>query len=123
MLARSTYGAKFLNIVPSLYFHPAIPASQPAAVIGNLISNTVLVVVGLSHSLYIAVGSLLFLIVIHKLEYFLNAKIIDSHINAKVWELLTAMLAMEALFGIPGMISAPVLYAYAKRELSEYRLV
>lgn len=92
-------------------------------VVGNLISNTVLVVVGLSHSLYIALASLLFLIVIHKLEYFLNAKIIGSHINAHVWELLTAMLAMEALFGVPGVIAAPVLYAYAKCELSEYGLV
>ena len=92
-------------------------------VIGNLISNTVLVVVGLSHSLYIAIGSLVFLIVIHKLEYFLNAKIIGSHINAKVWELLTAMLAMEALFGIPGVIAAPVLYAYVKKELSDRALV
>jgi predicted PurR-regulated permease PerM len=92
-------------------------------VIGNLISNTVLVVVGLSHSLYIAVASLAFLMLIHKLEYFLNAKIIGSHINAHVWELLTAMLVMEALFGVPGVIAAPVLYAYVKRELSERGLV
>ena len=88
-------------------------------VIGNLVSNTVLVVVGLSHSLYVAVDSLLFLMLIHKLEYFLNAKILGSHINAKVWELLTAMLMMEALCGLPGVIAAPVLYAYAKKKLSD----
>ena len=40
-----------------------------------------------------------------------------------MWELLTAMLAMEALFGVPGVIAAPVLYAYVKCELSEYGLV
>lgn len=92
-------------------------------VVGNLISNTVVVVVGLSHSLYIAVASLAFLVLIHKLEYFLNAKIIGSHINAHVWELLTAMLVMETLFGIPGVVAAPVLYAYVKHELSERGLV
>jgi predicted PurR-regulated permease PerM len=92
-------------------------------VVGNLISNTVLVVVGLSHSLYIALASLLFLMLIHKLEYFLNAKIIGAHINAHVWELLTAMLLMETLFGIPGVIAAPVLYAYVKKELSDHGLV
>lgn len=92
-------------------------------VVGNLISNSVLVVVGLSHSLYIALASLLFLIVIHKLEYFLNAKIIGSHINARVWELLVAMLALETIFGIPGVIAAPVLYAYIKKELSDRGLV
>lgn len=92
-------------------------------VIGNLISNTVLVVVGLSHSLNVAIASLVFLITIHKLEYFLNAKIIGTHIDARAWELLAAMLVMEAVFSVPGVIAAPVLYAYLKRELDETGLV
>jgi predicted PurR-regulated permease PerM len=92
-------------------------------VIGNLISNTVLVVVGLSHSLNVAIASLVFLVTIHKLEYFLNAKIIGTHIDARAWELLAAMLVMEAVFGVPGVIAAPVLYAYLKRELDEAGLV
>jgi predicted PurR-regulated permease PerM len=92
-------------------------------VIGNLISNTVIVIISLSHSLEIALGSLGFLIVIHKLEYFLNAKIIGSHINARAWELLAAMLAMEAIFGLPGVVAAPVFYAYLKEELTDNGLV
>jgi predicted PurR-regulated permease PerM len=86
-------------------------------VVGNLISNTVIVVISLSHSLSTAAMALLFLVTIHKLEYFLNAKIIGTQINAKAWELLTAMLIMESMFGIPGVIAAPVLYAYLKTEL------
>lgn len=92
-------------------------------VLGNLISNTVIVIVGLSHSLGVALASLLFLILIHKLEYFLNAKIIGSHINARAWELLAAMLTMEAIFGLPGVIAAPVFYAYLKQELQAQGLV
>jgi len=92
-------------------------------VIGNLISNTVIVVISLSHSLPTAMLSLLFLVTIHKLEYFLNAKIIGMQINARAWELLGAMLMMEALFGIPGVIAAPVFYAYLKTELSNAGLV
>ena len=92
-------------------------------VVGNLISNSVLVVVGLSHSLQIAAASLAFLVLIHKLEYFLNARIIGSHINARAWELLVAMLVMETMFGLPGVIAAPVFYAYIKRELGERGLV
>lgn len=92
-------------------------------VIGNLISNTVIVIVSLSHSLPTALVALLFLVTIHKLEYFLNAKIIGSQINARAWELLTAMLLMESLFGIPGVIAAPVFYAYIKTELSAANLV
>ena len=81
-------------------------------VVGNLISNVVIVVVSLSYSLNVAIGSLLFLIVIHKLEYFLNARIVGRRVEAHAWELLLAMLAMEAAFGISGVIAAPIYYAY-----------
>lgn len=92
-------------------------------VVGNLISNSVLVIVALSHSLHIALISLLFMIVIHKLEYFVNAKIIGTQINARAWELLIAMLVMESIFGLPGVVAAPVLYAYLKKELMDVGLV
>jgi predicted PurR-regulated permease PerM len=88
-------------------------------VLGNLISNTVIVVVSLSYSVQVAVASLVFLIVIHKLEYFLNARIIGKRIESHAWELLLAMLAMEAAFGISGVIAAPIYYAYVKDELVE----
>jgi predicted PurR-regulated permease PerM len=92
-------------------------------VIGNIVSNTVIVIVALSYSLPIAIGSLIFMIVIHKLEYFLNARIIGSQINAKSWEMLTAILVMETLFGLPGVVAAPVFYAYIKKELMDRQLV
>ena len=72
--------------------------------LGNLISNTFIVIASLD-----ALGrggawlSLAFLVVIHKLEYFLNAKIIGSHIKARAWELLVAILVMEATFGLAGV--------------------
>ncbi|EUJ10265.1 putative permease [Methylophilaceae bacterium 11] len=92
-------------------------------VIGNLISNTVIVVVSMSHSLAIALSSLLFLVVIHKLEYFLNARIVGGQIRAHAWELLVAMLTMEAAFGIAGIVAAPIYYAYIKSELRELQLI
>jgi predicted PurR-regulated permease PerM len=92
-------------------------------VLGNLISNTVIVVVSLSVSIYAAIGSLIFLVVIHKLEYFLNARIIGSRIHARAWELLLAMLVMDSAFGIPGVIAAPIYYAYVKDELIHRRLI
>jgi predicted PurR-regulated permease PerM len=92
-------------------------------VLGNLISNTVIVVISLSHSLPVALGSLAFLVFIHKLEYFVNARIVGARIECCAWELLLAMLAMEATFGVPGLIAAPVYYAYAKSELSARELV
>lgn len=87
-------------------------------VIGNIVSNTVIAVVSLSHSWELAAVSLLYLVVIHKLEWFLNARIIGGQIQARAWEMLVAMLAMEAAFGIAGLVAAPVYYAYLKNELA-----
>jgi predicted PurR-regulated permease PerM len=92
-------------------------------VLGNLISNTVIVVVSLSVSLLTAISSLVFLVVIHKLEYFVNARIIGAKIGARAWELLLAMLIMDACFGLPGVIAAPIYYAYLKDELSARKLI
>jgi predicted PurR-regulated permease PerM len=92
-------------------------------VLGNLVSNTVIVIVSLSYSLNAAIGALAFLVVIHKLEYFVNARIVGSQIRASAWELLLAMLAMEAAFGIPGVIAAPIYYAYVKDELASRGLI
>lgn len=91
--------------------------------IGNLMSNVVIVVVSLAHSPQTAVASLVFLVVVHKLEYFLNARIVGGQIKAAAWELLTAMLLMEAVFGIPGVIVAPIVYAWVKDELKSIGLI
>lgn len=92
-------------------------------VIGNLISNTLIVLVGLSVSLWVAVAALVFLIVVHKLEYFLNARIVGHRIHARAWEILLAMLVMEAAFGLPGVVAAPIYYAYLKNELAAAKLI
>jgi predicted PurR-regulated permease PerM len=92
-------------------------------VIGNLISNTVIVVVSLAHSPHMALVSLAFLVIVHKLEYFLNARIVGDRIAAKAWELLLAMLFMESLFGMAGLVAAPIYYAYVKAELKSAGLV
>lgn len=85
-------------------------------VIGNLLSNSVIVLVSLSVSFWVSLASLTFLVVIHKVEYFLNARIIGIELGARAWELLVAMLVGEALFGVPGVVAAPILYGYIKRE-------
>jgi predicted PurR-regulated permease PerM len=92
-------------------------------VVGNLISNTIFVILGLSVSLSVAVALLAYLIVIHKLEYFVNAHIVGMQVHAHAWELLPAMLVMEAAFGIPGLIAAPIYYAYLKDELVSRKLI
>ncbi len=131
-LINTVFTALFLLVVlPLMGVHLPLTKTMIAVtffaglipVVGNIISNTLIVVVGLSHSLQVALGSLVFMVVIHKLEYFLNARIIGAQINAKSWEMLTAILVMEALFGLPGVVAAPVYYAYVKKELGDQKWV
>jgi predicted PurR-regulated permease PerM len=92
-------------------------------IVGNLLSNTVIFLIALSVSPMAAVGSLAYLVLIHKLEYFINARIIGSQIRAKAWELLIAMVFMEAAFGIAGLVAAPIFYAYMKDELETRKFI
>ena len=106
-----------LPLVKTMIFITFVAGLIP--VVGNLVSNVVVVIVSLSVSPVVAVASLLYLVAIHKLEYFLNARMIGTQIEARAWELLLAMLVMEAAFGIAGLVAAPIYYAYLKDELSD----
>ena len=53
----------------------------------------------------------------------MNAHLIGGQVQARSWELLCAMIAMEAIFGIAGLVAAPVAYAWLKSELREQNLV
>lgn len=92
-------------------------------IVGNLLSNTMIVIITLPFGLAAAAISLVFLIVLHKVEYFLNAQIIGTQIKSRAWELLIAMVVMESLFGLPGVVVAPILYAYVKQELTRNELI
>jgi predicted PurR-regulated permease PerM len=92
-------------------------------ILGNLISNTLTFIAALTISLGLAGVALLYLVLVHKLEYFINAKIIGTRINASAWELLLALFVMEACFGITGILLAPIIYAYIKSELTQAKLI
>ncbi|MFV0679206.1 AI-2E family transporter [Ottowia sp.] len=86
-------------------------------IVGNLICNGVLTLVGLSVSPAVALACLVFLVAIHKAEYFINAKVIGHRTHMGVWELLAVMFTFEAIFGPAGLVAAPLFYAYTKKEL------
>ncbi len=88
-------------------------------VIGNLISNTIIVGIGFTVSPQMAFFALAFLVAIHKLEYFLNSKIIGQRIRNPLWLTLLGLIVGEKLMGIPGIIIAPVLLNYIKLEASK----
>lgn len=131
-LINTAFTATFLlGLLPLLGIHVPLSKTLVAVtfvvgllpVIGNLISNTAIAIAGLSVSLGVGLAALVFLILIHKLEYLLNARIVGTQIRARAWELLIAMLLMEAIFGLSGVIAAPIYYAYLKHELEAAGLV
>jgi predicted PurR-regulated permease PerM len=131
-LINTTFTAIYLAVVlPLMGIHLPLVKTMIALtflvgllpVVGNLISNTMIVIVSLSQSFGVALASLGYLVVIHKFEYFLNARIVGGQIRANAWELLIAMLLMESVFGIAGIVAAPIFYAYIKSELRARDLV
>lgn len=92
-------------------------------VVGNLVSNTFIVVISLGVSGGVGIASLIFLVLIHKAEYFMNAKIVGSEVQATAWELLSAMLLLESAFGVAGLVAAPVVYAWLKAEVKDQGVI
>ncbi len=85
-------------------------------ILGNLLANSVIVLLSLGQSPVLALVSLGFLMLIHKLEYFVNARIIGTRIHARAWEMLLCMLVLERFLGLSGVVMAPILYAWGKQE-------
>lgn len=88
-------------------------------IVGNLISNVIIVCLAFTISFKVALIALGFLLAIHKLEYFLNSKIIGDRIRNPIWLTLLALIIGERLMGIPGMVLAPVVLNYLRLELSK----
>jgi predicted PurR-regulated permease PerM len=86
-------------------------------VVGNLLANTVLALISFAVSPWLAIASLIYLVAIHKTEYFINARTVGSRVSVASWEILAAMLTGEGLFGVPGLVTAPLLYPFFKREI------
>lgn len=92
-------------------------------IVGNIISNTIIISVALTVSPGTALAALAFLVIIHKLEYFLNSQIIGHRIRNPMWMTLLALVVGERLMGIAGMILAPVILHYVKAEATKVRVV
>lgn len=87
-------------------------------IVGNLVSNTIIVFLAFTISLKMALFALIFLIGVHKLEYFLNSKIIGDRIRNPIWLTLVGLIIGERLMGVPGMVLAPVVLNYLRVEMS-----
>ena len=88
-------------------------------IVGNLVSNSIIVLIAFTRSPELALVALVFLVAVHKLEYLLNSKIIGDRIKNPVWLTLLALIIGERVMGVPGMILAPVVLYFLKVEASQ----
>lgn len=95
-----------------LLMFTAVASLIPAA--GNIMANTLILVLTIRYGVFVALGSVMYLFIIHKLEYFVNGYIIGRNVRASVPEMLIAIILGEVAFGLPGLITAPVTYAFLK---------
>ncbi len=87
-------------------------------VIGNIISNSILSIIALiSNGVIALIVCLILLITIHKLEYFLNSRIIGGIVRLPMVVILLVLLVGEATMGVLGMILAIPLALTIRDEL------
>jgi predicted PurR-regulated permease PerM len=99
-----------LTLVAVTFFAGFLP------IVGNLLSNTAIIVASLTISAWLGLVSLGFLVIVHKLEYFLNAHFVGTRIRMPAYALLMSMLLLEAAFGAAGLVAAPIYCAWFIRE-------
>jgi predicted PurR-regulated permease PerM len=131
-LINSALTALYLLVaLPALGYHVPLAPTLVAfcffvsllPIIGNLLSNAAITLAALTVSLWLGVASLAFLVVVHKLEYFLNARIVGGRTSVPTYAMLAGMLVLEAAFGVAGLVTAPIYCAWLTRELRQGRWI
>jgi predicted PurR-regulated permease PerM len=92
-------------------------------IVGNIVTNAVLVILSLGVSSGTALATLVFVVALSKLQYVLTSRMVGSEIDSQAWEILFAIIIGEAAFGVAGVVMAPIVYAYVKGELRDRALV
>ncbi len=92
-------------------------------IVGNLVSSASIVLASLTAGPAVTVASVVFLFGIHKTEYFLNAHFVGRSTKVPAFCLLATMVALEAAFGVSGLIAAPIYCAWAFAELRQNGVV
>lgn len=85
--------------------------------IGNVLSNTIVVGAALMLSPHLAFVSLGYLILIHRILYLLYNHLVGADIKTPMWQILLGVLIGEAVMGIPGIILAPAVLHCIQGEM------
>ena len=102
-------------LIPATFFLGMLP------LVGNLLSNSMIVCAGLTVSPRHGLIALGFLVLIHKAEYFLNSRIVGSSLRTPMWQTLLGIFVGELILGVPGILLAPAALHFVREEFSSIR--
>lgn len=91
--------------------------------LGNIVCNTLMAVVCAASGPAIAVLAIVYLILAHKAEYLINAKVLGKMQDVSVAEMLAFLVIGETLFGLFGLILLPIAYLYLRQALKDGELL
>ena len=103
-----------LGITFVLSFLPAV---------GNMVCNTLMVVLCLQGGPLIAALAFGYLVVAHKAEYLINAHFLGKLQAVSIAEILVCLIVGETLFGLFGLILGPVLYLFVMQSLRAQKIL
>ena len=112
--------AIFLLWIGLPYFHFLVLATFIFGIIpivGNLITNTMIIGTALTISPHLALFTLACLSAFHQLNYLITGRIIGRRMHIPVWQILLGPLIGESLLGTTGMILAPAVVYYLREEM------
>jgi predicted PurR-regulated permease PerM len=108
----SAMGIPFMAfLVPATFVLGLLP------VVGNVLSNTLIVSTALILSPKLALIALVFLIVMHKVQFFLILHVVGDSLKSPMWLILLGIVVGELMLGVPGIVLAPALLHYLRVEL------
>lgn len=91
--------------------------------LGNIVCNALMAVVCAASGAAIALLAIVYLILAHKAEYLINAKVLGKMQDVSVAEMLVFLVIGETLFGLFGLILLPIAYLYLRQSLKDGNLL
>ena len=114
--------AVFLLLTRMPWTHFLLVATFLLSVIPNVgafTSSALILAAAFTVSFHAAIGTLVFLLVLHQAEYLIYSRLAGTGFALPTWIILLGLLIGEKCMGLAGLILAPVVIHYLREELRQ----
>jgi len=86
-------------------------------IVGAFTSSALILAAAFTVSFHAAIGTLVFLLILHQAEYLIYSRLVGTGFALPTWIILLGLLIGEKCLGLAGLILAPVVIHYLREEL------